>query len=262
MAAVLVLGVSSAGAATLNFSALLSGPSENPPNISIGIGTAVVTWDTTAQTMRVQVTFTGLSGNTTASHIHCCVGPPGTAGVATTIPSFTGFPLGVTSGTYDHTFDMTDASSYNPGFVAVNGGTAASAGAALLAGIQAGQAYLNIHTTVYPGGEIRGFLQGVTAVASDAVHGGQDGQARAPALADGIGFRDARLLRRARKRLSSHPCDSKAHPCRRPRGRGGILMARPQARDVRRGTGCRPSASTARSTGTGRYARTERRRLA
>jgi hypothetical protein len=163
MAAVLVLGVSSAGAATLNFSALLTGPSENPPNISIGIGTAVVTWDTTAQTMRVQVTFTGLSGNTTASHIHCCVGPPGIAGVATTVPSFTGFPLGVTTGTYDHTFDMTDASSYNPGFMAVNGGTPASAGAALLAGIQAGQAYLNIHTTVYPGGEIRGFLQGVTA---------------------------------------------------------------------------------------------------
>src|SRR6187551_4110500 len=31
--------------------------------------------------------------------------------------------------------------------------------------------------------------------------------------------------------------------------------------DMRRGTGCRPSASTARSTGTGRYARTERRLL-
>src|SRR6187397_2571683 len=149
MAAVLVLGVSAAGAATLNFSALLTGPSENPPNISIGIGTAVVTWDTTAQTMRVQVTFTGLSGTTTASHIHCCVGPPGIAGVATT--------------SYDHTFDMMDASSYNPGFIAANGGTPASAGAALLAGIQAGLAYLNVHTTVYPGGEIRGFLQGVTA---------------------------------------------------------------------------------------------------
>ena len=58
MAAVLLLGVSSAGAATLDFSALLTGPSENPPNISIAIGTAVVTWDTTAQTMRVQLTFT------------------------------------------------------------------------------------------------------------------------------------------------------------------------------------------------------------
>lgn len=37
----------------------------------------------------------------------------------------------------------------------------AEAGAAgdLLAGIAAGKAYLNIHTTAFPGGEIRGFLQ-------------------------------------------------------------------------------------------------------
>ena len=69
-----------------------------------------------------------------------------------------GFPLGVTAGTYTRTFDMTDPASYNPAFVTANGGTT-GAEAALLAGLQAGQAYLNIHTTMFPGGEIRGFLQ-------------------------------------------------------------------------------------------------------
>jgi hypothetical protein len=63
------------------------------------------------------------------------------------------------SGMYSHTFNMLDLSSYNPAFVAANGGTVASAEAALFAGIMAGHAYLNVHTTMFPGGEIEGFLQ-------------------------------------------------------------------------------------------------------
>jgi hypothetical protein len=86
--------------------------------------------------------------------------------VATTVPSFPGFPLGVTSGTFDNTFDLTMASSYNPAFITANGGTPASAEAALAASLAAGTAYLNIHTTVVPGGEIRGFLRPVPEPAS------------------------------------------------------------------------------------------------
>jgi hypothetical protein len=147
--------------AFLQYEAILNGPSESPPNASPGTGFAEVDIDTTANTMRVQVVFAGLLGTTTASHIHSATATPGTgtAPVATTVPTFTGFPLGVTSGTYDHTFDMTLASSYNPSFVTANGGTPASAEAALFASIAAGTAYLNIHSTVVPGGEIRGFLQ-------------------------------------------------------------------------------------------------------
>ncbi len=139
----------------------LSGLNENPPNASSATGTALVTFDTfdtVTSIMTVNVVFTGLTGPDTAAHIHCCISPPGNAGVATTVPTFTGFPLGVTSGTYVHTFDMLNPASYNPAFVAAHGGTAASAEAALLAGILAGQAYLNVHTTFRPGGEIRGFL--------------------------------------------------------------------------------------------------------
>jgi len=159
-AAVLSLFAGFAHATLIVFHATLNGPSEAPPNASPGTGVAEVDWDTVANTMKVQVTFSGLTGNTTASHIHCCTSVPdtGTAGVATTTPTFAGFPLGVTSGSYNNTLDLTLASSFNPAYVTANGGTTASAEAALFAGLQAGKAYLNIHTSVLPGGEIRGFL--------------------------------------------------------------------------------------------------------
>ena len=144
---------------TIEYGATLTGPNESPPNSSPGTGDALVTIDTLANTMRVQVSFSGLVGTTTASHIHCCtaIAGTGTAGVATTTPTFPGFPMGVTSGTYDQTFDLTLASSYNPAFVTAEGSVAA-AQAALLAGLAADTTYLNIHSTFAPGGEIRGFL--------------------------------------------------------------------------------------------------------
>jgi hypothetical protein len=144
-------------AATLTFDASLSGANENPATGSPGTGFAIVTIDTVLLTMEVNVTFSGLSTGDTASHIHCCVAPGGNAGVATTTPTFTGFPSGVTAGSYDHVFDMTLASSYNPAFVTAEG-SVANAETALFDGILAGDAYLNIHTTSNPGGEIRGFL--------------------------------------------------------------------------------------------------------
>ena len=149
-----------ASAITIVYTAILSGPAESPPNASPGTGTATITLDTTLATMRVEASFSGLTGTTTASHIHCCTAVAGvsTAGVATQTPSFTGFPLGVTSGSYDHTFDMTLTASYNAPFVTANGGTASGAFSALLAGLAAGKAYYNIHSSTFAGGEIRGFL--------------------------------------------------------------------------------------------------------
>jgi hypothetical protein len=110
--------------------------------------------------MRVQATFSGLTGNTTASHIHAptAAAGTGTAGVATTTPTFTGFPTGVKAGTYDHTFDMTLASSYNPAYITANGGSPATAFIAFKAAVAAGKSYLNIHSSFAAGGEIRGFL--------------------------------------------------------------------------------------------------------
>ena len=157
------LAIGEAQASPIVYQADLDGPSESPPIASPGTGFATVTIDTLAHTLRVEATFSGLLGATTAAHIHCCTVDPGilTAGVATQTPSFLGFPLGVTAGTYDHLFDLTDATSFNAPFVTANGGTAAGAEAALAAGLSQGKAYFNIHTSVFGGGEIRGFLHAV-----------------------------------------------------------------------------------------------------
>lgn len=162
LAAVLVTTViATAGhAAPLTYTATLSGAAEAPPNASPGTGFAQVDIDVVAHTLRVQVAFSGLLGITTASHVHAptAVAGVGTAGVATQTPTFTGFPLGVTSGTYDHTFNTLDPASWNATFVTNNGGTAAGAEAAFALALTEGRAYLNVHSQFATGGEIRGFL--------------------------------------------------------------------------------------------------------
>lgn len=148
----------------ITYNVALSGPNESPANASPGTGSGTVVVDNVAHTMAVNFSFTGLTGNTTASHIHAATAIPltGTSGVATTTPSFAGFPLGVTAGAMNNTLDMTLASSYNPAFVTANGGTTASAEVVLFQAMVDGKAYLNVHSSTFGGGEIRGFL--ITAV--------------------------------------------------------------------------------------------------
>jgi hypothetical protein len=141
------------------FMASLDGPSENPPVPSMGTGTAFIDFDLTTHTLSVQASFSDLVGATTDAHIHCCVAPPGNVGVATQVPRFAGWPMGVMEGTYSMVFDTTLASTFNPAFVTANGGSVAAAELVLFNGIAAGLAYFNIHTTFRTGGEIRGFLQ-------------------------------------------------------------------------------------------------------
>jgi len=138
----------------------LSGLNEVPPTASAGTGAASLVLDTTAQTLTGHIDFSGLTGTTTAAHIHCCLAAPFQSGVnvgvATLLPAFPGFPLGVSSGTDDFILDLTQSSSYNPAFVTNQGGLA-NAEAAFIAGLTSGRTYLNIHTNLFPSGEIRGF---------------------------------------------------------------------------------------------------------
>jgi hypothetical protein len=146
-------------ASIIVYTATLDGPSESPPNGSPGTGWSIVTLDTTAITMRVQIQFQDLIGTTTAAHIHAptAVAFTGTAAPATQVPSFSGFPLGVTAGSYDMTFDMTQASSWNGSFITNNGGTPTAAFNAFHTYMDQGRSYVNVHSTFAGGGEIRGF---------------------------------------------------------------------------------------------------------
>jgi hypothetical protein len=144
----------------------LIGSNEVPPTPSAGLGTATVTVDAATHMLTVSITFSGLTGLTTAAHIHCCTGPGANAMVATAVPTFPGFPLGVTSGTYLQTFDLTLASSYNPAFITAHGGSVAQAEADFIAALLGGQTYFNVHTNIFPGGEIRGQLQPIPEPAS------------------------------------------------------------------------------------------------
>jgi CHRD domain-containing protein len=141
------------------YTADLTGDAEFPPNSSAAIGHAVITIDFDILTMRVATTFSGLEGTVTTAHIH---GPTaesgeGIADVMTQVPTFTGFPSGVTSGSYDHLFDLTDSASFNPAFITASG-SVSQAMNALFDALHDGTAYLNIHTSAYGDGEIRGFL--------------------------------------------------------------------------------------------------------
>ena len=161
LAAALILPAPAAHADLMTFTADLSGANENPPTMSNGMGLATIVLDTTAQTLQVNATFSDLTSNTVAAHIHCCQAMPGTnenVGVATTVPAFPGFPLDVTSGTFSSAvFDLTQPLIYNPAFVMMQGGLA-QAEAALIAGLVGGLTYFHIHTVDNPGGEIRGEL--------------------------------------------------------------------------------------------------------
>jgi hypothetical protein len=170
--------------ATISLTAIMSGANEVGPNSSPGTGFVRVDYNDVAHTLFVQASFSGLLANTTAAHIHSAAAPGFNAMVATQTPSFAGFPLGVTSGTFSNTFDLTLASSWNPAFITAHGGTPAGAEMFLAQSFRDGTAYFNVHTTMFGGGEIRGNLQVIPAPLA--------------AWAGGLGFAGVMVRRRSR----------------------------------------------------------------
>lgn len=155
-----VFGLPSQGlSAPITYTTDLNGASEAPPNASPATGFAKVIIDTDANTLAIDVSFSGLLALPTAAHIHGPTPNPGTgtAAVMTQTPTFEGFPTGA-SGTYSHLFDTSLASTWRAAFINDNGGTPEGAEAAFAAALADGKAYFNIHTSLYPAGEIRGFL--------------------------------------------------------------------------------------------------------
>ncbi len=116
----------------VQLTATLDGASEVPTNSSAGTGSGFMT--ITNGVMNYSFTFANLSANATAAHIHGPAAPGGTAGV---IIPFSGVPS-ATSGSFS-------------GTVSPNSST--------LFWLITGQTYANIHTTSFPGGEIRGQVE-------------------------------------------------------------------------------------------------------
>lgn len=157
--------VATAPAAAKIYTTTLSGLNENPANASTASSTGFLDLAADGNSFHVIMTWTGLTNNAGAGHIHCCVGPTGNATVAI------GFaPSATKSGTFDAVYNLTSLSTYSSGFRSANGGTITSVRAAFLAGLAGGNVYLNIHDAPsFAGGEIRGQLAAVPEPAAWAL---------------------------------------------------------------------------------------------
>jgi len=102
--------------------------------MSPGTGSASLSLDDVANTLWLDMTYSGLLAPTTNAHIHCCALPGQNAGVIIPfIPA--GFVTGATSGAFQATFNLTPVQ---------------------VAQVKSFRSYINVHTTQYPAGEIRG----------------------------------------------------------------------------------------------------------
>lgn len=120
-----------ASATLFQLTASLDGAQETPPVATPATGSATVTFDDTTNLMSWTISFSGLLGTMSNSHFHgpAPVGSP--AGVRVGIP----FTAGVQADTL------------------IGSATISNAFATELLG---GLWYINIHSNLYPGGEIRG----------------------------------------------------------------------------------------------------------
>ena len=137
------------------FAANLDGPTETPPRVSSGTATASFV-DDGAGTMTFTVTAQNLTTNWTLAHIH--LADAGVAGGVivdlATGNNGTSLPPSATSGTITGTITKPNPGALNPGPTLGDGGTMTYAD--LLALMRNGNTYVNIHTTRFPAGELRG----------------------------------------------------------------------------------------------------------
>lgn len=132
--AAIALATTSAVAAT-GFSAILKGTSEVPPVSTAANGAATGVLNNAGTQLQLSVQFQNLTTAYTASHIHGYAGPGSNAGVRF------GFACVLTNsnrnGTFNGVWNLTATDATN-----------------LLAGLT----YVNIHSTTFGGGELRGQL--------------------------------------------------------------------------------------------------------
>jgi len=141
---------------TISYTAILLGSNEVPPTGSPGVGVAIFTL--AGNLLNIDENFTGLTAPASAAHIHCC-GPLGVNEIVA-VP-FTPFPNS-TFGSFNATVDLSLAATYTAAFITQEGGTVADAEAGLIAALNSGNTYANIHDANFPAGEIRSQIAVVT----------------------------------------------------------------------------------------------------
>ena len=152
---VLVVSTSSAAAAPSKpvFLALLSGNNEVPPVATSAQGVAVLQISPDESQISYKVIVTQID-NATQAHIHC--GPPGQNGPVVAF-LFGPNPNGVSVNGLLAAGVLTEGSVIpRPDSSVCPGGVANLSD--LIEKIRSGGAYVNVHTTAHPGGEIRGQL--------------------------------------------------------------------------------------------------------
>jgi hypothetical protein len=141
---VLVLGmVGTAQAQRIRLTADLTGSSETPPVLTGAFGRAVVTVDMPTQTVSWEIDVFNMPSGTNNAHFH--VGGPGVAG-----PTVINIPFPATaSNDYRLTGSVTSATALRPD-------QGLRSWDDVLQSLVGGQMYINIHSAVNGGGEIRG----------------------------------------------------------------------------------------------------------
>ena len=145
-AAAVLLTAASASAQVIKMAAVLSPGEETPALLSGAVGTAEVGVDTTNREISVTLRVFNLPTASTAGHIH--VGPRGVAGPI--ILDFPNIPGRV--GDFTLSFRLSQTALRQ----SVANGILTMEDA--IQSITGGNAYVNIHSTTNPGGEIRGQL--------------------------------------------------------------------------------------------------------
>ena len=128
-AAVVLIGLSCPAGAQILFTASLSGSQETPADTSKGQGTLWAVLSPDMSTLTFRLTFAHLTAAATAMHFH--VAPIGVAGGIVFPISFTGNTV---AGTWSNVPDT------------------------IIQHLMNGEVYVNVHSSKYPGGEIRGQL--------------------------------------------------------------------------------------------------------
>ena len=114
-------------AAMVNLKADLKASNEVPPNESKGTGSLTATFDSDSNKLSWNGTVSGLIGTVTAAHFHAAeAGRNGAVAIAI---------IGADKGSFEGSATLTDTQAED---------------------LMAGRWYVNIHTTTYKAGEIRG----------------------------------------------------------------------------------------------------------